>query len=72
MAKAIITINDDDAEAPEGFSVEVSFDPPMPKDKEVLKTMKPPKCALVALKIIDLMNQIAEVQGYEEKSHTQH
>lgn len=72
MAKAIITINDDDAEAPNGFSIEVTFDPPLPTDKEERLKMKPPKCGIIAMKMIDLMGQLAEAEGFESESRTQH
>jgi len=72
MAKAIITIDDSDTEAPSGFSVEVTFDPPIPEDRTELEGMKPPVSLLVALKLIEVMNANFELESATPITTTEH
>lgn len=71
MAKAIITIDDEDENAPGGFSLGLEFDPPPPRDKngELEKTVAPmsAQIAVIMVKAVE-----AEMGIVESKPETEH
>lgn len=72
MAKAIIIIDDDDAQAQGSLSVQVTLDPPMPATEEERNNTPVPPSVVVAMRVVDFLNHMlqletAEVQVSEEE-----
>lgn len=70
MAKAIITIDDEDEDAQGGFSVGIEFDPPPPKDKaDLAKTVAPMSAQIALIMVKAIENEMGIVESKPETEH---
>ena len=65
MAKAIIFIDDDDAQAQGKLSVQVTLDPPMPATEEERNNTPVPPSVVVAMHVVDFLNHMMQLETTE-------